>query len=111
MNSRTPETDTAAASTQGRVVAMSDQVFLVERDGQRASGCGRPKDSVLDKISYCAMGFVLVGLVFAAIGFLYPRDIQRDPDASARENEEVDQEFMRLTEALNAIIITGEFND
>ena len=87
---------------------MSDQVFLVERESPDDSGCGRPRENVLDKISYLAMGFVLVGLVFAAIGFLYPRDIQRDPDASARENETVDEEFMRLTKALNAIIITGE---
>ncbi|XP_070195507.1 uncharacterized protein [Littorina saxatilis] len=90
-------------------MSQSDQLVLVSSDSEGGrEGCrGKPSETTLDKISYFAMGFVIVGLIFAAIGFLYPRDIQRDPDASARENEDVDQEYMALTKALNAIIITG----
>lgn len=69
--------------------------------------CSSPDHDVLDKISYFALGFVLTGLVFAAIGFLYPRDFQRDPGAPARANENVDLEYMKLTGALNAITVTG----
>ncbi|XP_076462939.1 transmembrane protein 74-like [Babylonia areolata] len=86
---------------------MTDQLTLVDGEPQPRAQCHNDRESLLDSVSYFAIGFVLVGLVFSAIGFLYPRDLERDPSASAAENERVEADYMQLTNALNSIIIAG----
>lgn len=89
---------------------MSDRLALVEDrdDSNNDSPPCRPRsNNAVDTVSYFALGLVFAGLIFAAVGFLYPRGLTRDPNASARENERVDIEYMRLSDALQAIVITG----
>nr|KAG5710348.1 hypothetical protein BaRGS_009064 [Batillaria attramentaria] len=90
---------------------MSERRVLVDDTNERngKASCPASRNNVLDGVSYFALGFVLAGLIFAAVGFLYPRDLVRDPNASARENEAVDIEYMQLTNALNAVVITGQY--
>ncbi|KAL8590232.1 hypothetical protein ACOMHN_010427 [Nucella lapillus] len=87
---------------------MSDELTLVEADSEQSrSRCHKSRDAMMDTVSYFAIGFVFVGLIFSAAGFLYPRGVKHDPQASAAENERAEIEYMQLTKALNAIIVAG----
>lgn len=92
---------------------MADRQSLVpERNTKpKESFCSpstKISQSVLDKVSLCAIIFVFLGLICTSIGFLYPRDLTRDPAASARENEAIDENYMHLSTILNIVVITGK---
>ncbi|PVD23976.1 hypothetical protein C0Q70_17252 [Pomacea canaliculata] len=89
----------------GPASSWSDRQRLVPEREQRSSE--EQVDWVAGVVSHLALGLALLGLAFAAFGFLYPRDLHRDAGATARENESADEAYMKLSTALDAVIITG----
>ncbi|ELU04559.1 hypothetical protein CAPTEDRAFT_79228, partial [Capitella teleta] len=54
-----------------------------------------------------ALGAMIIGIVFVMLGYIVPREYERDPDIPARKMEAIEKYYIQVNNALDAFTVAG----